>query len=553
MENWLDDPGFEEGLFTSPWDPTATPPGWTAVGSPAWLRTGEGLEPGDAHGGDAVVALEDGDELHQSVERLLTFDDRYVVRAWTRADAPTDAELAIAFLGASNAVLAESVAPITGWPDWQRHSLGVQGPEDLQHVAVSIRGASGTAWFDDIRLEIASADPVTFDLGETAHAFEGFGVRVSPGDSAFVAETMAALGLRFVRVAVDGAKDGDLLVTQAATGKAPWLVTSRVVEDAGAWVDRVQALETLGIHPEAIELVDDTTIIDEPTYTALVDATRSALDIAQVAVPIAGPGAPLRGHEARDFLFALESDAPIGAWSFQTGDDAAIAGEPRLAIAWADVRGTFDFLGGTAGRPIWVTHLDTSETTFLDVTWPSPGSSVDFNVTASAGYAVRVVENALGSIAGGAARAYLGYAVDGPSIGSGLVTAAGEDKPLSRAIELLGPLAAGATVVVPPEQTGRALYVGVFTTAEQIAVVVTNESGEPQALDVVLEGASGTETIASARAFLRYDAGDPAAKVPDTVGTFDISIDATNQDGKIAIEADLLPVSVSVLAFDRGP
>ena len=300
-ENFLADPGFEEGLFTDPWDPAATPPGWTATGSPQWLRTGEGLVSGDAHGGDAVVALEGGDALQQSVERLLTFDGRYVVRAWTRADAPTDAELAIAFLDASRAVLAETVAPITAWPEWRVHSLGVQGPEDLQHIAASIRGVAGAAWFDDVRLEIASADRLTFDLGAAGPVFDGFGVQVSPGDSAFVAETMEALGVRFVRVAVDDAKDSDLVATRAATGKAPWLVTSNALEEADAWTSRVQALDALGIHPEAIELLDDPSVVDEATYATLVEATRSALDTAKLGdVAIAGPGTPLEGHEPRE-------------------------------------------------------------------------------------------------------------------------------------------------------------------------------------------------------------------------------------------------------------
>jgi hypothetical protein len=563
-ENWLDDPGFEEGLLATPWNSAATPPGWTASGSPAWLRTGAGLESGDAHGGEAVVALESGDELHQSVERLLTFDDRYVVRAWTRADTPTNAEVAITFLDASGGVLVESVAPITAWPEWRVHALGVQGPEELQHVSAAIRGAGAAAWFDDIRLEIASTDPVAFDLSATAHAFEGFGVQLAPQETAFLPETMAALGLRFVRVSVGGAKDAELVAAHAATGKASWLVTSDdAVEDAEGfaqgWVSRVLALDALGIRPEAIELLDDPSTVDETTYAALVDATRSALDAAALGdVAIAGPGTRtlLEGHEARDFLLALGNDAPVGAWSFQTGDDGWLCsgGASCLAMGWDDVLGTFDAIGGTAGHPIWGTRVGTSETTFLGSTWPAPESFVDFNATASAAYAVRVVENALVSIAAGAARVYLSsYAADGSSTGSGLATTSGEEKPLHRALELALPLAGGATVIEPPDQTGRALYVAVFMTADDLVVLVTNEDAGHQPFELVLAGASGTETLASARSFVRYAAGDPEREIADSVGTYDISVDLTQADGKMAIGADLLPVSVTALTFDRTP
>ena len=97
--------------------------------------------------------------------------------------------------------------------------------------------------------------------------------------------------------------------------------------------------------------------------------------------------------------------------------------------------------------------------------------------TASAAYAVRVIENALVSVGAGAQRVYFAYAVDGPSIGSGLTTAAGATKPLYRALEVALPLASGATVIASPDQTGRAVYVAVFTTADQVLVVATNEDG----------------------------------------------------------------------------
>src|SRR6185436_11458445 len=161
-------------------------------------------------------------------------------------------------------------------------------------------------------------------------------------------------------------------------------------------------------------------------------------------------------------------------------------------------------MGGTASRPIWVTDGDTTQTVFLGETWPSPDESVDFNATASAAYAVRVVENALVSIASGAQRVYLGYAVDGPTIGSGIATDSGSEKPLYKALELALPIASGATAIASPDQTGRALYVAVFTTADEIVVVATNEDGDDHALDVVLEGVTGKETITSARSFVRY-------------------------------------------------
>jgi hypothetical protein len=562
-ENQLVNPGFEEGVLTTPWDPTATPPGWTATGSPEWLRTGAGLDPGEAHGGDAVAALEKGDGLDQSVEHLLTFDDRYVVRAWARADTPTDAEVVLSFLGAGGAVLAELVAPITAWSDWGVHSLGMQGPVDSQRVSASIRGAGGAAWFDDVNLEVASSDPLTFDLAASTQSFEGFGAQVAPLDTEFVPETLEALGIRFVRVDGTGAKDEALVETEAATGKLPWLLTSSdAVGDVDAfaqsWVSRVQALDALGIPPEAIELLDDPSAVAPKTYAALVDATRAGLDAAKLqAVTIAGPGTRtlVEQHEARDYLLALGKGAPVGAWSFQTGDDAPLCGgggDACLAIGWDDVLGTFDAMGGTAGHPLWATHVDTTQTTFLDTTWPSPESSVDFNVTASAAYAVRVIENALVSMEAGAQRVYFGYAVDGTSIGSGMTTAAGAKKPLYKALELALPLANGATALASPDQTGRAIYAAVFTTKEQIVVVATNEDDGQQTLDIVLEGVTGKETMASARSFVRYLPGDPAKQEGDVVGVYDISADVTKGDGNATIHADLLPVSVTVLTFDRG-
>jgi hypothetical protein len=320
----------------------------------------------------------------------------------------------------------------------------------------------------------------------------------------------------------------------------------------------VQALDGLGIHPEAIELLDDPSAVDEKTYAALVAATRAALDAAKLQdVAIAGPGTRtlVEQHQARDFLLALGKGAPLGAWSFQTGDDASLCGggDACLAIGWDDVLGTFDAMGGTAGHPLWVTRLDTTETTFLDVAWPSAESSLDFNVTASAAYAVRVIENALVSIAAGVQRVYFSYAVDGPSTGSGLVSAWGDEKPIFRAIEMLFPLAAGATMVAPPDQTGRAVYIAVLTTADEIVVVATNEDGGHQPLDMVLAGMTGTETIASARSFVRYLAGDPTKGEGDLVGVYDLSSEVTYDEGKTSIEADLLPVSVTVLVFDRSP
>ena len=385
-------------------------------------------------------------------------------------------------------------------------------------------------------------------------------MQVAPLETAFLPET-EALGIRFVRVSITGAKDAELVDTEAATGKAPWLLTSTdpagdVDAFAQTWVSRVQALDAVGIRPEAIELLDDPSVFDEPTFAALVDATRASLDAAKLQdVAIAGPGTRtlVDQHEARDFLLALGKGAPIGAWSFQTGDDASLCGggDACLAIGWDDVLGTFDAMGGTAGHPLWVTHLDTTQTTFLDATWPSPGSSVDFNVTASAAYAVRVLENALLSIARPAHSGSFGYAVDGrPSDrdddGRGREAAAVQGtEPLSHRERCDGGRAA--------RSDGSCRLRRCVHDRGPDRVVATNEDGGHQALDVVLEGVTGKETIASARSFARYAAGDPANEEGDVVGVYDSSADVAYADGKASIEADLLPVSVTVLTFDRGP
>jgi hypothetical protein len=579
--NLLLDPGFEEGLLVTPWDPTVIPPDWTAGGTPEWLRTGAGLLSGDARSGQAVVELADGDELHQAIARLLTFDDRYVVRAWARADELSDAEISLSFLDGSGSVLAESTFPITAWPDWRAHALGAEGPDGVQSVAAAIRGTDGPVWFDDIRLEVATTDPVTFDLAATTHALEGFGAEVSPYaiDTTYLAETIAGLGLRFVRVDVasETATDKDLLATHAATGKTPWLVTAASVpavftDGAGAltdvagfaayWASRVQALDGLGIHPEAVDLVDDPSGIDDATYASLVDATRSALDEALLGdVGIAAPGTRtlLADHEARDRLLALGSQAPVSAWSFQTGDDGTLCsgGASCLDMGWDDVLGTFDAMGGTGGRPIWVTQVATAETTFFGSAWPPPEASPTFNATASVAYGVRVVDNAIASIESGAARVYFRYAVDGQSgvaKGWGAVSPFGVEKQLYRTIDLvLSELEQGADVLAAPDQTGRAAHVAVFTAPDEIVVVVTNQDSAHQPIEIVIGGATGRESVVTAKSYARYIPGDPEQGTADVGSTLNISIDMSVVDGKMAIEADLLPISATVLVFDREP
>ncbi len=284
-------------------------------------------------------------------------------------------------------------------PTGGRTRSAPRGPRARSTWRPLIRGVDGAAWFDDIHLELASTAPVTFDLSASTHAFEGFGVQVSPYaiDATFLAQTMTALDLRYVRIDVvsETPTDDDLLATRAATGKAPWLLTAanppaELTDGSGTltdvdgfaqyWASRVQAIEALGIEPEAIEPLGDSTFVDDDSYAALVDATRTALDAAllgDVAIVAPGTATLLARHEARDRLLALGVDAPVGAWSFQTGDDGTFCtgGATCLAMGWDDVLGTFDAMGGTAGHPIWVTHLTTAETTFLDETWPSPALS----------------------------------------------------------------------------------------------------------------------------------------------------------------------------------
>jgi hypothetical protein len=219
-ENHLADPGFEEGLLTSRGIPPPRRPGGRRPDRREWLRTGAGLEAGDAHGGEAGRGARGAATGSTNPSRaLLTFDDRYVVRAWRRADTPTDAESSSRSSAAGSTVLPTTGAPITAWPDWRVHSVGMQGPEDLQRVAASIRGAAGAAWFDDVRLEVASADPLTFDLAGGDALVRRLRAQVAPSETAFVGAPLEALGIRFVRVSVTGAKDADLVATEAGRAR----------------------------------------------------------------------------------------------------------------------------------------------------------------------------------------------------------------------------------------------------------------------------------------------------------------------------------------------
>jgi hypothetical protein len=95
--------------------------------------------------------------------------------------------------------------------------------------------------------------------------------------------------------------------------------------------------------------------------------------------------------------------------------------------------------------------------------------------------------------------------------------------------------------------------VAVFTTADQIVVVATNEDDERSALDVVLEGVTGKETD-RVRALVRarYIAGDPAkGRATSSVSTTSPPTPPTAME-RPRSTADLLPVSVTVLTFDRG-
>ena len=490
---------------------------------------------------------------------------------WIRGASTPPASVQVVLASAAGTTVAtgpELHAPPAGWI---RYKVDIAGPllADIGSLSVAIRplgDEDAAVLVDDIAL---SADPLVFDVRQTAQPLLGFGAQTWPGDASgeLVLDTLA---FRWARIAVgpnwdnlqnqppmeatphemnayvaanfngdfsnrlanavgaleEAEDDGVSVILNQFKIPDVWLTTedrlrtSNLDEFAEYWAAVLSLLDDNGVRPQFVELANEPNgtwngRITPEDYSQLVTLARQQLDAAGFTdVGIVGPGlSQMRLND--DYFNALDAQAvsAMAAWSTHTWDDQT---------DWQQRFGVFadgvDQVDPDRIKPIFITEYATSKNRFGDVNYddndeggPDPASDVP-------AFAIEVVRNTVRLLNGGAGAMLYWEAADQPfnELTWGLRDRSGNFRP---AINALFPIVNNATPgsFALRNETGDPTVAALLSPgdaeSQRVTVILVNQSDQVRTSDIAVEGAL-VERIAEAWVFsdsgLQNITGEPS-------------------------------------------
>ncbi|MFT5584997.1 MAG: hypothetical protein ACI9VR_002585 [Cognaticolwellia sp.] len=491
-------------------------------GEADWSRYGDGSYATEAGAQDGAVALALGGSpyalLYQRVPAAP--DQLYRAGAWARSESGRgNATLKLEFHDDSGNKLHSEDWALSAPKAWGSFDVAVRAPEGTTEVGLALVGSGEVVLWDGAWIHAEERAWLSFDVTQTQQSFGGLGTQVwgYGTDNDLLERALDETDIQMIRIAPESASDVQLQALHAITESRgiawilhPWSAPNPMVSqgmlsqvsDFAKWtVDEVQRLVALGIQPAWIELMNEpdsqgqwSTGISPNNYALLSSEVRAGLDaVGLQAVGILGPGGSGLDyfHSNRDYLLTLEPTSLAG-WSSHAWDDGSFcdSGAECLKRAYRDFEGAVQAVDPSALGPVIVSEYATKTVDFDGQIWPKPEDTVGLNATDAYGYGVRIVENTLSLLNGGAEVPVLWYLMDDVRVATkqwGLLAADGREKPGYSAIKGLD-LPVGGQVLRPPLMEGLGLHAAGVHSEERTVLVFSNDNAEDQEAVVRLRG-----------------------------------------------------------------
>ena len=545
--NLLANPSFEDiagGGLPASWAPYAD----VAAAPNAQPHSGARGVNASATGGAGSFGI-----LYQRVYGAPAAGATYAVSAWARGGA---GRVSIEFFDGAGNKLDANVSSFPATDAWTQRFASLAAPPGAAAISavVGAEGAGAAVLLDDASLDRVSTPAYAFDLRDSLPgAFDGFGVNTW-ADMVEGNKYLGPLGLRFIRATQDGDSDAQMrnLRMMTASLGIQWLfqlwsapdrytkggMLSDVRGFAAYWVTVVARLAAVGACPDHIDLMNEpdsggawSTGIAPADYSELVSTTRRLLDAAGFSnVTIFGPGTVVLSN-APQWVSALDAQAvgATGRFVSHAYDDGP--GMPGAATMEAD----FPLFAAAVRAKsnttsLLVTEFATHNFEYNGYVYPNADQTPagSYSVSDSLPFAIRVVENTIAMLNGGATALVYWCAQDAGGKSWGYVDGNGRLKPVFFAqLNLFPRLAVGArTLRAPPRAADSDVTVGAFTSAAagggaRLLVAASNAGQVAEAVALSLAGCSARGLrLENATALLGTRLGNPAAGEWDEAGLF---------------------------------
>ena len=516
----------------------------------------------------------------------------FQVSAWARGGA---GYIALEYLDAQGRKVAvnSSPFPATGSLWVQRTvALPLPPPSGLTLSAVLGAVAGATVLYDDASADLVQRPVYAFDLARPLAAeFEGFGVNAW-ASMAEGLKYLRPLGLRWVRTTQDGDSAQQLQAMHALTQSLGirqvyllWSAPERftaggmLVDVAGFaayWVGEVARLDSLGVRPDAIDLMNEpdsggawSTGIAPGNYSALVALTRALLDAAGYpSVAIFGPGLVVLSSEPQ-WVGALSAAAAAALGRFVShayDDGPGLPGAATMAAHFPAFASAVRAVAppAAAPAPLLVTEYATHNPSYLGYTYPNPDSTPAgaYSLADSLPYAVRVAENTLALLNSGASGLLYWCAQDMGGKSWGYVSQAGRLKPVYWALLNLYPrLALGGRMLQPPAMAQHSdVTVGVYAQPRSsrgsagsaaLLLALSNAGAIEESVTLQLAGCSpGALRVLNATACVGVSLGNPSKGEYDQAALVDAAGQVSTGSEQGVCTVTLTLPALSTLAVD---
>lgn len=314
--------------------------------------------------------------------------------------------------------------------------------------------------------------------------------------------------IRYLRAVRDAQKLSVVLVTFDVP--ACWADQERRIKPehaasfAALWAAAVRAYADEGLKPDYIELFNEPDCkwsggCAPETYNRIVTLVRERLDRQSLAdVKIVGPGtANIDRDDDNPWVKALDDQgrAAHGAWSthgweWRNTDDPGHVRRSFTNGFMQSVRG----IDPGMTKPIFITEFATKATGFHGVEYASQGKQYRDTTADQPAYAVRVFENALSFLNGGASVLLHWQAADQwwEDAAWGLVGRLEDSyprRPVFAALQALFPALPVGTRVVETEQADTGPYAAAFRCPDnRLVLALVNEDKAAVRVNVVISG-----------------------------------------------------------------
>ncbi|HOK67526.1 MAG TPA: hypothetical protein PK054_09225 [Anaerohalosphaeraceae bacterium] len=404
----------------------------------------------------------------------------------------------------------------------------------------------------------ASGAEVTFDADTVSHPFGGLGAQIWAGDN-FIAPLLTSLKIRYVRLEAtpdwasvsqtpptDGFRSSFDQYVAANYGSARLSAmqnTCQLLRQLGIaavfnqfhypsawrnvwgalepehhqdvallWGAQLAYLRSYGIVPEYVDLFNEpegtwNCRVPPEQYNDVLKRVRQELNERGFeSVQIVGPGLAYLDHNGGGALWVGALDetavASLGAFATHAWDEVYLqgCGPEFLRQRWQPFYAAVRAKDPMGQKPIFVTEYMTANRIFHGVEYPSPGSAYTYSASDTVPFAIRVFENTLSLLNGGASVPFVWEAADQSwsDSGWGLQRRAADGsvkRPVYYALRILTDLVPpGAQVLsAGPQEPG--IYCAAFRYDNGIILAAVNGTESSQSRIVRLNSSQPKEWV----------------------------------------------------------